>query len=103
MSHVPLLNELTLIAVIGVFITPIFSKLKLPAVAGHLASGALIGLFGLAGREAARTWKRCGIRPIVLELNAAIVRQAKTKRQPVFYGDATSEEAMGHAHLFSAR
>ena len=47
MNHVPLLNELALIAVIGVFITLILSKLKLPAVAGLLASGALIGPYGV--------------------------------------------------------
>ncbi len=59
--------------------------------------------YGLAGREAARALERCGIPHIVLELNAEIVRQAKIQRQPVFYGDATSEEALGHAHLSSAR
>lgn len=59
--------------------------------------------FGLAGREAARALERCGIPHIVLELNAEIVRQAKVRKQPVFYGDATSEEALGHAHLSRAR
>lgn len=59
--------------------------------------------YGLAGREAARALERCEIPHIVLELNAEIVRQAKFRKQPVFYGDATSEEALGHAHLSSAR
>ncbi|HYX35196.1 MAG TPA: cation:proton antiporter [Oligoflexus sp.] len=59
--------------------------------------------FGLAGRETARALQRCAVPHIVLELNAEIVRQAKVRGQPVFYGDATSEEALGHAHLSSAR
>jgi CPA2 family monovalent cation:H+ antiporter-2 len=59
--------------------------------------------FGLAGRELVRALERISMPHIVLELNAEIVRQAKHRGQAVFYGDATSEEALGHAHLASAR
>ena len=39
----------------------------------------------------------------MLELNADNVRRGKALGLPVYYGDATSEEALGHAHLASAR
>jgi monovalent cation:H+ antiporter-2, CPA2 family len=40
---------------------------------------------------------------VVLELNADNVRRGKEMGLPVYYGDATSEEALGHAHLSEAR
>jgi CPA2 family monovalent cation:H+ antiporter-2 len=40
---------------------------------------------------------------LVIELNAATVRAAKDQRVPVYYGDATSAEALGHAYLSRAR
>jgi CPA2 family monovalent cation:H+ antiporter-2 len=40
---------------------------------------------------------------VVLELNADTVRKARTRGEPVYYGDATSEETLGHAHLKTAR
>jgi CPA2 family monovalent cation:H+ antiporter-2 len=59
--------------------------------------------FGLAGRFAAETLTGLQTRFVVLELNADSVRRAKAGGQPVYYGDATSEEALGHAHLADAR
>lgn len=59
--------------------------------------------YGLAGRQAARVLSACGLRFVVLELNAASVREGKRRGEPVYYGDATSEETLGHAHLRSAR
>ncbi|MBK8259211.1 MAG: cation:proton antiporter [Polyangiaceae bacterium] len=47
MGHVPYLDELAMIAVLGVLVTVLLSKLKLPTVAGLLAAGALVGPFGL--------------------------------------------------------
>jgi monovalent cation:H+ antiporter-2, CPA2 family len=46
-THVPLLNELAIVAALGVMVTVLLSKLKLPAVAGLLAAGALLGPYGL--------------------------------------------------------
>jgi CPA2 family monovalent cation:H+ antiporter-2 len=40
---------------------------------------------------------------VVLELNADTVRNAKGQGLPVYYGDATSGEALQHAHLAEAR
>ncbi|MHB8876888.1 MAG: cation:proton antiporter, partial [Myxococcaceae bacterium] len=59
--------------------------------------------YGLAGRFAARTLGGCGVPFVVLELNADNVRAGKSEGLPVYYGDATSEEALGHARLKSAR
>jgi len=59
--------------------------------------------YGVAGRLAAQTLSACGISFMVLELNAESVREARSQGLPVYYGDATSEEALGHAHLAEAR
>jgi CPA2 family monovalent cation:H+ antiporter-2 len=59
--------------------------------------------FGLAGKFAADALSACRTRFVVLELNADSVRRGKALGLPVYYGDATSEEALGHAHLADAR
>jgi len=59
--------------------------------------------FGLAGRFAAQTLRECGVPLIVLELNVENVRRGREMGLPVFYGDATSEEALRHARIESAR
>ena len=59
--------------------------------------------FGVAGRLAARSLKACGIDFVALELNAESVRAGKAQGLPIYYGDATSPEALGHAHLPTAR
>jgi monovalent cation:H+ antiporter-2, CPA2 family len=66
---------------------------------GHVV---IVG-FGVAGRLAAQSLKACGIPFIALELNAESVRAAKAQGLPVYYGDATSTEALGHAQLEKAR
>jgi monovalent cation:H+ antiporter-2, CPA2 family len=59
--------------------------------------------FGVAGRLAASCLQAAGAPFVVLELNADNVRKGKELGLPVYYGDATSEEALGHAHLAEAR
>jgi CPA2 family monovalent cation:H+ antiporter-2 len=59
--------------------------------------------FGVAGLLTARTLSDAGAPFVVLELNADNVRRGKALGLPVYYGDATSEEALGHAHLADAR
>lgn len=65
---------------------------------GHVV---IVG-FGLAGRHAAKTLRDCAIDFLVLELNADNVRRGKELGLPVYYGDATSEEALRHAHVDKA-
>ena len=59
--------------------------------------------FGVAGLLTARALSAAGAPFVVLELNADNVRRGKELGLPIYYGDATSEEAMGHAHLQEAR
>jgi CPA2 family monovalent cation:H+ antiporter-2 len=59
--------------------------------------------FGVAGQLTARALTAAGAPFLVLELNADNVRRGKEQGLPVYYGDATSEEALGHAHLQEAR
>ena len=47
MHPVPLMNEIALIAAVSVVVTVALGRLKLPAVAGLLLSGAVIGPHGL--------------------------------------------------------
>lgn len=47
MGHVPLLDELAVIAVVGVFVTVVLARFRLPTVAGLLAAGAILGPNGL--------------------------------------------------------
>ncbi|HMI91121.1 MAG TPA: cation:proton antiporter [Polyangiales bacterium] len=66
---------------------------------GHVV---IVG-FGLAGRFAAQTLRECDIPFVVLELNSDNVRKGKELGLPVYYGDATSAEALHHAHIENAR
>lgn len=63
----------------------------------------LIVGFGVAGKLVAKALGACDIRYVVLELNAETVRTARAGGIPIYYGDATSAEALGHAHAGSAR
>ncbi len=47
MGHVPLLDELAIIAALAVLVTVLLARLRLPTVAGLLAAGALLGPYGL--------------------------------------------------------
>ncbi|MFO0641049.1 MAG: cation:proton antiporter [Polyangiaceae bacterium] len=68
-------------------------------MSGHVV---IVG-FGLAGRYAGKALAAAGVPYVVLELNADTVRHAKARKLPVFYADATSEEALSHAHVANAR
>jgi CPA2 family monovalent cation:H+ antiporter-2 len=59
--------------------------------------------FGVAGRQAARALAASNTPFMVLDLNAENVRRGRAEHLPVFYGDATSEEALRHAHVEQAR
>src|SRR5688572_18920249 len=64
MGHLPLLDELTVIAGLGVVVTVILARLRLPAVAGLLLVGALLGPhgFGLVrSRNAIETLAELGV------------------------------------------
>ncbi|MCC6522921.1 MAG: cation:proton antiporter [Polyangiaceae bacterium] len=66
---------------------------------GHVV---LVG-FGPAGRFSAQALDACGVRYVILDLNTDNVRAGKALGVPVYYGDATSEEALAHAGVASAK
>jgi len=70
-----------------------------PKLGGHVV---IVG-FGLAGERASKTLSERGIPFVVIELNAENVRRGRELGLPVYYGDATSVEALGHARLGDAR
>ena len=47
MGHIPFLDELALIAGLGVVVTLILARLRLPTVAGMLQVSALVGPGGM--------------------------------------------------------
>lgn len=69
-----------------------------PSRAGHIV---IVG-FGMSGRLLARTLHDLHKSYLVLELDPDRARSAESEGEPVFYGDATSPEALGHAQLESA-
>jgi monovalent cation:H+ antiporter-2, CPA2 family len=69
---------------------------------GHSDHVIIIG-YGLSGQLLAASLRSLSIEVIVLEMNADNVAKGKDRDDPVYYADATSEEALGHAHLESAR
>lgn len=71
-------------------------------VTTRLTDHVVIVGYGLAGSLCARALTESGVPHLVLELNADNVRRGKDLGLPVYYGDATSEEALRHAHLESA-
>ena len=72
-------------------------------VTAALTDHVVIVGYGLAGRLCANALTESGVPYLVLELNADSVRRGKEQGLPIYYGDATSEEALRHAHLDSAR
>lgn len=66
---------------------------------GHVV---VVGL-GLGGRVTARALGDSGVPLVILELDAELVARGRGLGLPVYYGDATSAEALEHAHLASAR
>ena len=59
--------------------------------------------YGVGGRMVAARLAALGVRHVVLEANAENVRQGRADGVPVYYADATSAEALEHAHVQDAR
>jgi len=70
--------------------------------AGRSDHVVVIG-YGLAGRLMCQSLRNLSIETVVLELNSENVAAGRERGDPVYYADATSEEALGHAHVESAR
>jgi len=70
-----------------------------PRREGHV----LIVGYGVTGRNLARTCRLSGVPYLVLDLNAATVREARAAGEPIEYGDATQEGILLHADAHRAR
>jgi monovalent cation:H+ antiporter-2, CPA2 family len=69
------------------------------AISDHVV---IVG-FGVAGRLVAEALSQTDVPVVALELNAENVKRGRAAGLPVYYGDATSEEALRHAHVERAR
>jgi CPA2 family monovalent cation:H+ antiporter-2 len=69
---------------------------------GHSDHVVVIG-YGLAGRLLTNSLSRLKIEAVALEMNSDNVELGRKLGDPVYYADATSEEALGHAHVESCR
>jgi CPA2 family monovalent cation:H+ antiporter-2 len=69
----------------------------------HETDHVIIIGFGVNGRNLARASKAAGIPYLVIEMNPEVVRDERSKGEPVFYGDATQEAVLQHAGIREAR
>lgn len=69
----------------------------------ELEDHAVIVGFGLAGQFAAQRLAEEGIPFVALDLSLKNVNRGRDLGLPVYYGDATSEEALRHAHVERAK
>ncbi len=68
-----------------------------------LKNHVIIAGYGIGGRLVARALEKAGVPFLVLDLNAESVREARAENVRIYYGDVTSDEALTHAHLQTAR
>ena len=64
MGHVPFLEELAVIAILAVIVTVALARIRLPTVAGLLATGAIVGPYGaglVASGETIRVLAEVGV------------------------------------------
>ena len=71
----------------------------IPQLSGHVV---VLG-FGIGGQLVSRALTELGVRYLVLELNGSAVRASREKGEPIFFGDATSPDALAAAGVERAR
>lgn len=69
------------------------------AVGDHV----IIAGYGLNGRNLAAALRGIGVPHLIVELNSQTVRQARSRGEPAFYGDATREEILHALGIERAR
>jgi len=74
------------------------SKISVP-LSDHLI---IVG-YGLNGQNVAKTAKLSAIPYTIIEMNPETVKKERSTGEPIFYGDATQEDVLKHAHVQSAR
>ncbi|HEX2035413.1 MAG TPA: cation:proton antiporter [Chloroflexota bacterium] len=68
-----------------------------------LTQHAVICGFGRMGRELAEALEQRGLRYLVIDYNALVVREQRDRDVPALYGDAANPAVLEHAHLERAR
>ena len=120
-------GQLLAAGILSMFLTPVLARIAPHVSAGERLLGPLARLlgangidqadteehgqsdhvvivgFGVAGRIVARALSSSNVSFVVLEINAETVRAGRSSGIPIYYADATSAEALGHAHLERAR
>jgi CPA2 family monovalent cation:H+ antiporter-2 len=76
---------------------------QLDSVQPGLANHVVVIGYGLAGELVTRALHNLDVEHVVLEMNAENVTAGRERGHPVYYADATSAEALGHAHVGNAR
>jgi CPA2 family monovalent cation:H+ antiporter-2 len=72
---------------------------SIPQLSGHVV---VLG-FGIGGQLVGRVLTELGVRYLVLEMNGSAVRTARGKGEPIFFGDATSPDALAAVGVERAR
>jgi len=85
---------------------PHFKKGSYPAPGAkkvHEKNHLIIVGFGINGRNIARAAKVSAIPYVIIEMNSDMVREARTQKEPIYYGDGTQEAVLEHAQIRSAK
>ncbi len=76
---------------------------RLRDAAGDLADHVILGGFGRLGQNLAALLRKLGVPYVALDLDADVIRQARTAGEPVFYGDCSRRATLLAASLARAR
>jgi CPA2 family monovalent cation:H+ antiporter-2 len=74
-----------------------------PSDLPQLSDHVIIVGFGVGGRLVARALQDIGVPYLILELNGSTVRRGRREGEPIFFGDATSPDALRGAGIERAR
>jgi CPA2 family monovalent cation:H+ antiporter-2 len=69
----------------------------------HLSDHVIVVGYGLNGRNLAKALKTGSIPYVILEQNGQVVRQARLRREPILFGDATRAEVLERVGIEHAR
>jgi len=98
-SRLPLPHVLKL----GVFAGQLGLERRVEGRQTGLRDHLIIAGYGVNGRNVARAAKVAEIKYLVAETNPDTVRRERGNGEPIFYGDVSSEEVLGHAGAEFAR
>ncbi len=98
-SGLPLPHMLKL----GLFAGPLGLERRVEARQTGLRDHLIIAGYGVNGRNVARAARAAEINYLIAETNPDTVRRERGNGEPIFYGDVSSEDVLGHAGIEFAR